>query len=799
MTRALTFFFVCLLALLPLATLDVAPAQAQQQETPATQAPDYEAWEEVAQRAEEATEAQRASNAAFEGLREEIAKWREVFLTAQTTNQTRVETLRSQIAALGPAPAEGETEAAELADRRRQLNEQLVRLEAPRKTAEEAYNRSDGLIREIDAIIRDRQADALLKISPSPVNPARWPEALTDLVGSFVGVLTETSSFWALPTNREEMRANLPATLTYLVLALVLLARGRGWMETLTYRILSRTGAGGRGAAAFIVSLGQVILPYVGIRALMEALDSTGLIGLRGQVMTDALPTLVLTLFGARWLGVRLFPKVEQDGTPLVLTPEKRAEGRFYAALLGLLLGIDHMLRALADYEDYSEASRAVLSFPILVVAGLMLLRFGQFLRAYGATEGDETELSFRERLIRLVGRAAMLIGPLGIALAAIGYHDLADFLVFPSIQTLALFGLLVVLHQFIVSLYALVARVNEDTAGEALIPILVSFAIWLAAVPVAALIWGARVADLTEVWARFREGFVLGETVIRPTDFLVFVFVFVIGYLFTRALQAVLKNTVLPKTKMDSGGQNAIRAGVGYVGIFFAALVAISTAGIDLSSLAIVAGALSVGIGFGLQNIVSNFVSGIILLIERPVKLGDWVEVNGQMGYVRDISVRSTRIETFDRTDLIVPNADLIQGTVTNYTLGSLTGRVIARVGVAYGTDTRKVEKILREIAEAHPLVAMHPKPRIVFMAFGADALEFEIRAILRDVNYIMDVLSDFNHEIARRFGEEGIEIPFAQRDLWLRNPEALKKLVHDMERDSDDPEDPDSDGDTP
>ena len=737
---------------------------------------DYESWSQVVTRAEQSIDNSEASTEAFEELRSTIAGWRDDFLRAESTNATRIQTLQSQLSALGDPPPEGESEPDEIADRRAELNDELQRLQAPVRRAEEAYTQADGLIREIDEIIRSRQADALLELGPSPLNPALWREAIGSVMGAGHSLWSELKQNLGSGIKQIELRSNLPIILLLLALAALLVIRGPVWVNRLIDWLRKRTRRGS-GVWGFLASLAGIVLPFLGLVALSAALQATGVMGVSGQRLLTMLAGWGGALLYIRWLADQTFNRNEDVAT-LPLPHARRLEARYYANFLAVLLVLRSVGQTVGDIFLFSEETQVVLDFPVLLLCALMLSRLGHILTQLTpdtATEGTLLEgSSFRLRLARLIGRVAIVLAIAGPIMSAIGYDAVGQAMVYPAVKTLAVLALVLVLQRFVNDLYELITG-RSAQAADSLAPVLAGLVLLLLALPALALIWGARVADLTELWARFREGFTFGDTRISPMDFLTFILVFAIGYAFTRLLQGGLRSSILPKTKIDPGGQNAIVSGLGYLGVVLAALIAITAAGLDLSSLAIVAGALSVGIGFGLQNIVSNFVSGIILLIERPISEGDWIEVNGNHGIVKDISVRSTRIETFDRTDLIVPNTDFVAGTVTNYTRGNVIGRVVVNVGVAYGSDTRKVESILRRIVQQHEMVLLNPEPMITFEGFGASSLDFVIRAIIRDVGHKLDVISDFHHEIARRFAEEGIEIPFAQRDAWLRNPEAL------------------------
>ncbi len=748
----------------------------------------YDDWQRMAERAEAEIAERRTSSDRLEEIRLQLAQWRAALLTAQNANSARIGTVREQIAALGPAPAEGESEADEISSRRQELAQQLVKLQAPGIAAEEAYRRADGLIREIDRTLRERQADELLQLWPSPVNPGNWPEAAIGLSDTVLRLWDEAVTAWTDPKARTELFDNMPLILVLLGVALALVVYVRRWVERFAERLQQGASVRGRKVWSLLASSGEIILPTLGVVALATALIASGMPGEIGRNIVAALPLIGFVIFAAAWLGARAFPRVQLDGAVLPMPPERRAEGRFLSVLMGLVIATEMLRSAAMDAQGYSDATTAVMTFPILLTGGLILMRTGRLLRL----TRDAEDKSYVLRLLLVFARALTVVGALGPVLAGFGYVQAATALIYPAILSLGLISLLFILQRLLGDVWALVVKADEK-AGDTLVPVLAGFAMTLASLPVFALIWGARFSDLTELWTRFTEGFSLGGATISPTDFMIFAVVFVIGYMLTRLFQGALRSTILPKTRIDQGGQTALVAGVGYVGIFLAALAAINAAGIDLSGLAIVAGALSVGIGFGLQQIVSNFISGIILLVERPVSEGDWIEVGGVQGRVRGISVRSTRIETFDRNFVIVPNADLITGRVTNWTRFSLSGRLIVPVAVAQGSDTRQVERILREIVEAQPLAILNPPPLVAFMGYTTNQLTFEIRVILRDVNFSLQVRSDINHLIMERFRQEGVHIlpppaPPAEPDP-VKTAETVLALADLVQRDRDAP----------
>jgi small-conductance mechanosensitive channel len=310
---------------------------------------------------------------------------------------------------------------------------------------------------------------------------------------------------------------------------------------------------------------------------------------------------------------------------------------------------------------------------------------------------------------------------------------------------------------------------------------LVVSLALWIIAALLVLRVWDSDEQITADIPGYFSEGFQVAGVTIVPSQLLWAILIFAVLLTLTGWLKGRLNTKWLLKTRMEPSARDALVTTFGYVGVAIAIMVALSIAGINFASLAIIAGALSVGIGFGLQNVVNNFVSGIIMLVERPVRNGDWIVVGNTEGYVQRISIRTTTIRTFDRADVIVPNSDLISGQVTNWTLGNTWGRLRIKIGVAYGSDIETVIETLLEVAnnnadviKGHPQL---PDPYVLFLDFGDSSLDFELCAIIRDINRRRYVTSDINRAINAAFNKQGIEIPFPQRDIHFRGPLQIER----------------------
>ena len=736
----------------------------------------YENWESTVSRAESVLLAGRASEKSLEILRDEIRNWRSVFKTSTGINSDRISLIQTQFNALPPTPDDGSEDPLNV--RRNELKNLINELKTPGLRANDAFIQADTLISEIDLLLRSRQTDALLKSVESPLRPSIWVTAILQSLNALFAPIREFRLIEISDVQKTNFKIQAVS-----IFALVFAAVA-SWFVGLKITksadsIANKTPAKRLGVVKLPISLLELIFKFVSILLIIRALHLSGLVGLKGSLFLDQLPYFSALLLFALWIPKQLFSGDVGFLSSLNLNMKITANSNFAGAAIVLIL-FDLSTTGLTQ----TSITQDTYSFAVLIItllASLILWRVYKSiieienLLSKKQDDDEKFRISFARRLPNLIHRLLLVSLFLAPVLVSVGYVNAGQELTKSVILSLGLIITVIIIQDYVVDFYLMVLGEDEDNRDQ-LVPILLSFVLLLVSLPFFAVIWGVRQQELLEIWSNFQSGFELGTIKLSPGLILGFLIIFTIGYMLTRFVQSALQSTVLPRTSMDSGAQTAIISGVGYVGIFLAAIIAFSTTGLDLSSLAIVAGALSVGIGFGLQNIVSNFVSGIILLIERPVSVGDWIEVSGRMGYVRDISVRSTRIETFDRSDVIIPNADLVSGVVTNYTRGNTVGRLIIPVGVAYGTDTKKVESILRDIAEAHPKILKDPGPSIVFQGFGSDSLDFEIRAILGDVNWMLSIKSEINHQIAERFAKEGIEIPFAQRDIWIKNPESLK-----------------------
>ena len=385
-------------------------------------------------------------------------------------------------------------------------------------------------------------------------------------------------------------------------------------------------------------------------------------------------------------------------------------------------------------------------------------------------------------KIVRFIAATILIAVPV---LLFIGYIALAEYLLINLLQSSLLIAAVFLVYQLIHSLIdhfiaqsnSLLTKLKSKTVQLIhywMIGI-VAIITWAFILIGLLFIWGIGSDIATSITLKIVYGFQIGNQQISILNIGLSILIFVALILVIKAIMRVLDKHVFPYTTMQKGLAEAVKTMIRYILFLIALFVSIRTLGIKLTSLAYIAGGLSVGVGLGLQPIIMNFISGIIMLIERPVRVGDTLEINNEMGVVTKISVRATQMRTFDRSLVMIPNSYLITNSVKNWTRENLIRRLTITVGVAYGSDTQKVADLLLEAAKENDHVLIDPGPTVVFESFGESALQFSLRAFIKDIGDTLTAKTALHLAIDQKFRSANITIAFPQRDVHIK-----QEMVH-------------------
>lgn len=714
---------------------------------------------------------------ALEQIRLGLAAQRDLALAASRIPNFEARIVQGRLRLLGPVPPEGESDFA--AAKRQELEENLYELEAPQRALTDSYLRTATTIELLDEEIEALRFEQLVERGQSPLWPGSWLAFLSETPEKSA-TLVSADDIGASPIEARYRRILLTISLVIAGIGMAVVTVGRRAAlkkiyakvdESETERKSSLLAIGHDFGGLVIAVLGIAIIAIAGVLLIALFPESAKLPAL---IFLAGLP-IVLT----HWLAITLF----SPSAPKLRLVDLGGKGGKRAVWLVLLLGIalaaESILEAVENASPYSAAASGVAPLLVLgLVAGVLYLlartieknrKLTSTVQKGNAPNSDDEFLKEQIDWTRLLTGAMKLSALISFLLALAGYSELARFIILPTIESMVIATILVTIYVRVTNLVHHFApeRLTDSQNTITAIKFLLAIGFLIVAAPIIALLWGVRPAEILDLVVLMRDGVTLGGTTISIGTIFVFIIVFVIGYVLTRWIQRALQTMLLARLEMDPGTRSAVVTGTGYVGVMLAFVAAIGAAGIDLSNLAIIFGALSVGIGFGMQSVVSNFVSGIIMLIERPIKEGDTIEVGGYSGIVDKISVRATRIQSFDHDDVIIPNSELIAGTVRNRTLTDRMTRIECSVGIAYDSDVNAAFDILQDIAKSHERSVEDPPPTVVMEQLGDSALMLRLYCFIDEVGKARGVISEMYVEIVRRFAEKGISIPFPQREI--------------------------------
>lgn len=706
---------------------------------------------------------------------------------AKKQNERELEFVQKRIEALGPEPADGSQELEAIAKKRKEFNEEASYQKGQIAEVDVLLAKIDELDALIINVRNSQLLGSLLAYNKPLIYPANLFHATTLFVEFSLDIL-ESPIKWYQGLDEEQQAYVKSNVIPVLFVALLSLWLGI-WLRLFIMRHfgydkdIEHPRYGKKVFAAIFVAIAYGVIPATIIAGFMIWMYSTKVMnsGFFGIVINSFLFYTLLVVL-ARAISRVCFAPYNGKWRLVNVDTEKAKHMTSALYFTVFMLGIVSFLQHVATAANYPIELINYISVFASAVKGLcIVLVVKRYLwdgiDAHEPEDGDpeNPEEDAQVNLAFKITFSTTFFVVVAFIISLLGYARLSAFIFNRFLLTVIGIGLLLVMRKalgeflhrillmrFWVKTFKLRRKIVSkiDFWSNLIVdPLFV-----LAGIFMVLSIWGVSTDILIQSAKKILVGFKVGEVEISPLAILLGLVSFFVALAVVKALKVRLVNNVLAKMDIDDGIRHSLASGFGFIGFIIAAIIAITMMGGNLSNLALIASALSVGIGFGLQNVINNFVSGIIILFERPIKVGDWVIIDGEEGQVKQINIRSTEIETFKKASLIIPNATLLSSSVTNLTHGNNWSRQAISVGVAYGSDVKKVTEILLDIAAKNKYVLKNPAPYVLFKDFGSSSLDFELRCYTNNIWNGWRIPSEIRYEINERFIEEGIEIPFPQ-----------------------------------
>jgi potassium efflux system protein len=691
----------------------------------------------------------------------------------RSASQEAAKSVVAELQSLGPPPADGAPpEDEKVAATRAALTKRQAELEGYVSQAQLTTVRAQNLVGALGVHEQGQRTAFILKRLPAPLKPGVWTDGWQQMLGAIDDTLAAPQRWWKMIVAEGQASivliggSVLTAFALFLAWPLHLFLRRR-WGPN---PAIEEPSHARRILAASAMAVSDILLPCIFLLALWALVSAT--VSVKDdffitQLIGGAAKNVMVFLLVSGLTRALMSPH-QPAWRVIPVTPRGAQQISNRVTLLAIMVAIFNMIYLMGTKSgpvaaDAFTACNTFLRDLVVGAIALSLLR-----REFWAAPDARLAgiMGFVRRLLIFVACASPL-------LSLAGYAYLSETVLIAVTATLVVVGMSWLLRSAMLEGLARLLGSEVTDEGAATAPgaahalrlsfwarLLVDSILWLPAFYLLLVFYGLSPSLLNLIINRAVGGIQVGQVSLSLSEIVLALFVLVAGLFIVGRIKRWLSDQILPKSRFDIGLQNSVTAGFGYVGSIVVITLAVVTLGIDLSNIAIIAGALSVGVGFGLKTVVENFVAGILILIERPIKVGDWIVVGGTEGTVKRISVRSTEVETFDNASVIFPNSELIAHSVVNWTLRDRIIRVVIPMRVVPGSDTKLVRDLLLDCARQQRRVCAEPPPTVLFRKFADIGLEFELRCFVMDTAYVNQVTSDLHFAIDAAFHAHGIEM---------------------------------------